>query len=95
MRRAPRNERVTRYAADVRRKADLQAKADAAEAEAKALTAKLEQIDKEKNAAIAKAAMPVEGLGFGEDVVMFDGFPAQSGQRRSAAPDQLRDRVGA
>lgn len=56
-------------------RADLIKKADAAEAESAALTAAMDARKKEKAEAVRKAKMPVDGLEFGEDMVLFNGQP--------------------
>lgn len=61
--------------ARVAEKKRLSDAANAKEAEAKALTAKIEAFDAARVEAVAKAEMPVEGLGFGEDIVLFNGVP--------------------
>lgn len=57
------------------RRAKLIADADAAEAEAKALTAKMEAREVDKREKIAAAKMPVDGLGFGEEAITLNGLP--------------------
>ncbi len=57
------------------RRAKLVADADAAEAESKALTAAMDARDAEKREKIAAAKMPIEGLGFGEGSITFNGEP--------------------
>jgi hypothetical protein len=49
--------------------------AESFEAQAKALTAKLDEMDKAKADAIATAALPVPGLSFGDGCIMFGGVP--------------------
>lgn len=56
-------------------KAKHAAEADRLEAEAKALTDAMLAREKTKADAIAKAELPVEGLGFGDGVVTIDGLP--------------------
>jgi DNA repair exonuclease SbcCD ATPase subunit len=51
------------------------AEADALEAESAALTAAIEKRTADKLAAIAKADMPVAGLGFADNAVTFNGVP--------------------
>lgn len=52
-----------------------------------ALTAKLEEREKERNEAIARAEMPVPGLAFGpENSVMFNGVPIE----QASSAEQLR-----
>lgn len=51
------------------------AKAEALHADADALTAKIEALDKEKADAIAAAKLPVPGLTIGEDGILLDGLP--------------------
>lgn len=49
------------------------------EDEAKKLTEKMEQRDKEKIAAIAAANLPVKGLTFGEGIILMNGVPFNQG----------------
>ncbi|MER9768976.1 AAA family ATPase [Mesorhizobium sp. M0189] len=56
-------------------RADLTKKVDATEAESVALTAAMDARKKEKAEAVRKAKMPVDGLEFGEDMVLFNGQP--------------------
>ena len=55
-------------------------------AESARLTARIDAIDQEKAAAIAAAAMPVEGLGFDADGVTLDGLPFE----QASQAQQLR-----
>lgn len=57
------------------RRTALQADAKKAQAEADALTAGMEARDKAKVEAIAAAKLPVDGLGFGQDCITFNGLP--------------------
>lgn len=56
-------------------KAKLLQEAKASEAAADALTEQMKKRDADKQAAIAAAKMPIEGLSFGDGVVMFKGKP--------------------
>lgn len=58
-----------------RQRARLAKKVRDLETEGKALSTAIEACDKEKADLIAKAKMPVEGLGFGEGCVTFGGLP--------------------
>lgn len=71
------------------RKASLEAQAKAAEEEALLLTRKMEKREADKQAAIAAAKMPVEGLGFAGETVTLDGFPFE----QASAARQLRAAV--
>lgn len=51
------------------------AKAEALETRSKGLTDAMEARDKAKDEAIKAAALPVDGLGFGEDCITLDGLP--------------------
>lgn len=62
--------------------------AEASEEESKRLTEKMEELEREKQAAIAAAKFPIDGLGFGDGDVTFQGLPI--GQASSAA----RIRIG-
>lgn len=68
------------------RKADLIADAEIAEAAAAELTKRIEDRNTAKMAAIAKAKMPVAGLGFGDEVVLLNGVPFD----QASAAEQLR-----
>lgn len=57
------------------RRTKLIVDADAAEAESKALTTKMETREADKREKIAAAKMPVEGLGFGEAAITLNGLP--------------------
>lgn len=57
------------------RRETLIAEAADLEQQAEALTAAIDARNEEKRAAIAAAKMPVDGLGFGEDCVTFNGVP--------------------
>lgn len=59
---------------------------NAKRAESLRLTARIDAIDQEKAAAIAAAAMPVEGLGFDADGVTLDGLPFE----QASQAQQLR-----
>lgn len=50
------------------------------------LTARIEQIDREKASALAKATFPVPGLGFGDGGVTFQGVPFS----QASAAEQIR-----
>jgi len=63
------------HVAKAQQRATLLAEATATEAQADALTAAMAERTKQKTDAIAKAAMPVPGLGFGDGVVTYDGVP--------------------
>jgi DNA repair exonuclease SbcCD ATPase subunit len=54
---------------------DIVAQADKAEVQAKALTEAMAKRETDKQAKIAAAALPVQGLGFGDGVVTLDGLP--------------------
>jgi ABC-type dipeptide/oligopeptide/nickel transport system ATPase component len=71
-------------AALAEQKASIEARARAAEEESAALTKKIEKREEEKQAAIAKAKMPVDGLGFGDECILLDGLPFEqaSGARQ-------------
>lgn len=57
------------------RRETLLAEAATLERQADALTAKMDARNDDKRKAIAAAKMPVEGLGFGEDAITFNGVP--------------------
>lgn len=68
------------------RKAALEADADTRQAAADALTAKIEAIDAEIAEAIAAAELPVEGLSFDAERVLFNGVPYE----QASKAEQLR-----
>lgn len=57
------------------RRETLLAEARDAEQQAEALTAKIDARNQDKREKIAAAKMPVDGLGFGEDCITFNGVP--------------------
>lgn len=67
----------------------LQARVDALKAKAEEATKFLENIDKAKEDAFAKAEMPVEGLKFGDGEVLFNDFPLNE----ASSAEQLRASV--
>lgn len=68
-------EQITRDCDLYEKRAALMSEAKAAEAEAAALTAAIEQRDSEKLTALQNAEMPVPGLSLADGVVMLDGLP--------------------
>lgn len=66
--------------------ADTQARLEAKKAEADKLTGQIGDIDARKAEAIAKADMPVEGLGFDTDGVTFNNIPFS----QASSSEQLR-----
>lgn len=69
------NARIARAEEAARQRADLIKRAGEAEKKAEALTADIAGLDAAKAAAIKGAKMPVEGLSFGDGVVLLDGLP--------------------
>jgi len=65
-----------------RRKAELQAQADALAAEAAELTAKLTAREEAKRKAISEAKLPVEGLTLGDGEILLNGFPFEQASLR-------------
>lgn len=70
-------EQITRDCDLYQKRAALMSEAKAAEAEAAALTAAIEQRESEKLAALQNAEMPVPGLSLADGVVMLDGLPLE------------------
>lgn len=68
------------------RKAELLANAEKFEAAAKDLTATIEARNKLKDEALAAATMPIEGIGLGDGVVLFNGLPFD----QASSAEQLR-----
>lgn len=69
------NKRIDAYDAAVAQKARFDAQAKKLEEEATSLTEAIAALDTAKQKAIASAKMPIEGLSFGDDVVLLNGFP--------------------
>lgn len=69
-----------------RQRASLEAQALEQQTKVKQLTTDVEAIDKEKADAISAAKMPVEGIGFGDDVVLLNGHPLD----QASGAQQLR-----
>lgn len=74
----------------VARREELQRQIAAKEADAKALTDAIDQRNADKREAIAKAKMPVDGLGFGEESITLNGVPFN----QASDAEQLRASVG-
>jgi DNA repair exonuclease SbcCD ATPase subunit len=68
------------------RRSELIADAEIKEAEAQTLTEQIEALEQARLDAIAKAKMPVEGLGFGDGIVALNGIPFSD----ASAAEQLR-----
>jgi hypothetical protein len=68
------------------RKIEALAAVTAAERAAQDVTTKIEEIDATKQKALAEAKMPVEGLGFDDGVVLFNGIPIT----QASGAEQLR-----
>lgn len=73
----------------VERRAALQRDLEAKERESDALTDAIEKRNASKREAIAKAKMPVEGLGFGEEAITLNGVPFD----QASDAEQLRASV--
>lgn len=67
----------------------IEAQVKAAEVEAAALTKAIEDRTAAKREAIAKAALPVPGIAFGEDEILLDGVPFE----QASSAEQLRTSV--
>lgn len=68
----------------------LQSSLTTIEAESAALTAKITKREEDKRKSIAAAKMPVEGLDFGTDDILFNGVPFE----QASDADQLRVSLG-
>lgn len=68
------------------RRQHMQREADALEAQAKQLTEQMEAREQAKAEAIARAEMPVPGLGFGDGLVTFNGVPLE----QASSAEQLK-----
>jgi DNA repair exonuclease SbcCD ATPase subunit len=79
-----------RNAAKREQKKALATEALALEGQARALTEQMEARDKTKADAIRSAAMPVEGLGFGDRIVTYRGIPLA----QASTAEQLRVSLG-
>lgn len=67
----------------------IEAQATSVEAQAAALTKAIEERTAQRREAIAKAKMPVPGIGFGEDEILLDGIPFD----QASSAEQLRTSV--
>ena len=81
-----RGQRVNRSIEQRAKKVALLEEAEQREEEARELTARMEAREQAKADAIATAAMPVEGLGFGDGIVTFGGLPFD----QASTAEQLR-----
>jgi DNA repair exonuclease SbcCD ATPase subunit len=77
---------INRQIEQAQRQAELAKQADAKDAEAKRLTDAMDQRTRERAAAIARAAMPVPGLGFGDGMVTLNDLPFD----QASGAEQLR-----
>lgn len=68
-------EEVNAAARESARRKEVEAEIDGSRAMADALTAKIDELDERKRAAIAAAELPVDGLGFDESGVTLNGLP--------------------
>lgn len=68
-------ERANAAARENRAALDKQAEADALDMEYRLRTERIKEIDEKKTEALASANFPIDGLGFDEDGVTFNGFP--------------------
>jgi hypothetical protein len=79
--------KATNAAVQARKQRDaIASEANVLEAEAKALTDRMAAREAQKTAAIQTAQMPVEGLGFGDGLVTFNGLPYD----QASGAEQLR-----
>lgn len=72
------------------RRAEIVKEAEALEAQSKVITETMEAREKAKRDAVKAAAMPVEGLGFGEGVVTYNDVPFD----QASSAEQLRVSMG-
>lgn len=75
--------RAVRFNAETKMKADQR---DRLKADYNALTVKIDALDAKKSKALAKAKFPVEGLGFDDDGVIYNGVPFS----QSSSAEQIR-----
>jgi len=68
------------------RRHQIEQEAMALEGRAHIITEQMEAREKAKQDAIAAASMPVEGLGFGEGIVLYNGIPFE----QASSAEQLR-----
>lgn len=68
----------------------LKAKLEEREAKAKELTESIKAIDAEKEKAISEAKMPVPGLGFGDGIVLLNGYPFADASKAQQIAASLR-----
>ena len=81
-----RAEQINRQITDRNLLRNMEAKAAGLEAEAKKLTERMEGRTAAKLAAISRAQMPIEGIGFGEGLVLLGGVPFD----QASSAEQLR-----
>jgi predicted ABC-type transport system involved in lysophospholipase L1 biosynthesis ATPase subunit len=80
------NAAIASWKRAIERKSTLTADAGALEAQAREITERMDAREKEKQTAIAKAALPIRGLGFGDGVVTWNGIPFD----QASSAEQLR-----
>ncbi|MCJ2128343.1 AAA family ATPase [Methylobacterium sp. E-045] len=81
--------RVNALVAQREQRDRIEAQATSVEAQAAALTKAMEDRTAQRREAIAKAKMPVPGIGFGEDEILLDGIPFD----QASSAEQLRTSV--
>jgi len=69
------NQRFAEWAADVKKRNELQALAKKLVMESTELTKSMEKRIQDKQAAIAAASLPIQGIGFGDNGVLLNGLP--------------------
>ena len=84
------NAELTKREQAIERRALLGAEAVALEESSREITARMDARAKQKQDAIAGAAMPVDGLGFGAGVVTYNGVPFD----QASSAEQLRVSMG-
>lgn len=73
------NRLLDQWEKDIARKRELQAAADDLAQQSDELTAKITERAQQKQAAIAKAHLPVDGIGFGDGYITLRGVPFEQG----------------
>jgi hypothetical protein len=69
------NQQHAEWAADRKRRTELLAAADKLAAESEEITKRIDQRQKDKQAAIAAATLPIDGISFGEGSVLLNELP--------------------
>lgn len=83
-------QRVDKIYAAIDQREQLRSKADEKEQTSAELSLQIEQLDKEKESAIRAAKLPVAGIGFGDNSILFNELPFD----QASSAEQLRVSLG-